>query len=104
MSLLGAMLVRKVERDDGEPSLEYHFYDIAVDQYSSQDNMQVLGIMTSLLPLIKQDFLDITEISIQSDNASCLASHDVIPYIHHLNKELENCENCGLKSGCLDLH
>jgi hypothetical protein len=88
MSLLGAMLVRKVIRDDGEACLEYHFFDIAVERYSSQDNMQVLGILTSLLPFIKEQFPGIAEITIQSDNASCLASHDNIPYIHHLNKEL----------------
>jgi hypothetical protein len=28
-----------------------------------------------------------SELSIQSDNASCLASHDNIAYMHHLNKE-----------------
>jgi hypothetical protein len=88
MSLLGAMLVRRVVRD-GKVGLEYVFFDCIVERYSSQDNMQVLGVLTSLLPKIKQLYPEITEISIQSDNASCLASHDNIAYIHHLNKTLE---------------
>jgi hypothetical protein len=62
--------------------------------------MQVLGVLTSLLPHIKAQYPDITEISIQSDNASCLASNDIIAYIHHLNKELEG-RPC---SGTADLH
>jgi hypothetical protein len=31
MSLLGAMLVRKVERNDGKACLEYYFYNIVVE-------------------------------------------------------------------------
>lgn len=27
---------------------------------------------------------------ISSDNASCFASHDCIPYIHYLNAEMQN--------------
>ncbi len=50
--------------------------------------MQVLGVLTPLLPLIKKLYPEITELTIQSDNASCLASHDIIAYIHHFNKEL----------------
>jgi hypothetical protein len=64
----------------GEVSREYRFYDIAVEWYSRQDNVQVLGKLTTLLPLIKEHYPEITEISIQSDNASCLASHDIIAY------------------------
>jgi hypothetical protein len=51
--------------------------------------MQVLGALTSLLPLVKAQYPDIFTISIKSDNALCLASHDTIACIHHLNKELE---------------
>jgi hypothetical protein len=52
MGLLGAMRVRRVEQD-GKAGLEYIlFVDCIVERYSSQDNMQVLGVLTSLPPLI----------------------------------------------------
>jgi hypothetical protein len=51
--------------------------------------MQLLGVLMPLLPLIKAQYLDLSTISIQSENASCLASHNIIACIHHLNKELE---------------
>jgi hypothetical protein len=51
--------------------------------------MQVLGGLTLLIPLIKGQYPNITKISIQSDNVSCLASHASIAYIQHLSKELE---------------
>jgi hypothetical protein len=63
MSLLGAMLVRRVVRD-GKVGLEYIFFDCIVERYSSQDNMQVLGVLTSLLPHIKELYPEITELSI----------------------------------------
>jgi hypothetical protein len=88
MSLLGAVLVSCVERD-GKVGLEYVFLDCIVERYSSQDNMQVHGVLTLLLHLIKAQYPDTTEISITLDNAACLASHDIIAYIHHLSKELE---------------
>jgi hypothetical protein len=77
MSFLGVMLVRRFKRSG------------KVGVYLSQDNRQVLGVLTLLVPLIKAQYPNITEISIQSDNVSCLASHDVIAYIQHLSKELE---------------
>jgi hypothetical protein len=50
-------------------------------------SLPVYGVMTLLLPLIKAQYpLDIIEISNQSENAPCLASHYIIAYIHHLNK------------------
>jgi hypothetical protein len=88
VSLRGAMLVRRVERD-GKVGLENVFLDCIVERYSSQDNIQVLGVLTSLLPLIKARYPDITEISIQSDNASCLASHDIAYTFTIWSKELE---------------
>jgi hypothetical protein len=42
--------------------------------------------LTSLLPLIKAQYPDTTDISIQSDNATSSASHDIIAYIHHLRR------------------
>jgi hypothetical protein len=82
MSLIGDMLVSRVERS-GEVGVEY------LDEYSSQDNMQVLDVLTLLLPLKKDQYPNIAETSIQSENVSCLASHDSIACIHCLNKGLE---------------
>ena len=62
---------------------------MVVDKYSSQDNVQVLAIVTALLKLLNVDFPELANIMIGSDNASCLASHDIIAYIHYLNKEIQ---------------
>jgi hypothetical protein len=80
MSLLGVVLVRRVGRDGkvGVEQLESLFFDCIVERYSSRDNMQVLGVLTLLLPIIKAQSPNITEISIQSDNALYLSSHDII--------------------------
>jgi hypothetical protein len=64
MSLLGAMLVSRRVEGDSSVGLGYIFFDCTVKIYSSQDNMQVLGVLSSLLRLTKVQCLDITEISI----------------------------------------
>ena len=69
--------------------LAYYFYDVIVDKYSSQDNVQVLATVTSILEMLRTDFPNLQDVMIGSDNASCLASHDIIPYIHNLNQELQ---------------
>jgi hypothetical protein len=73
VSLLGAMLVKCVE-SDGKIGLEYVFFYCLVERDSIQDNMQVPGVLTSLLPLMKTQYPDINEISVLSlsNNASCL--------------------------------
>jgi hypothetical protein len=43
MSSLGAMLVRHIERD-GKVGLEYIVFECIVERYSSQDNIEVLGV------------------------------------------------------------
>jgi hypothetical protein len=75
--------------------------------------MQVLGVLTPLLPLVKAQYPHISSISVQSDNASCLPSHDIIACIHHLNKELDGllikvvpwiCTEAQASKGRLDTH
>ena len=88
MSLLGFMLVRRITKMiNAKPieGLEYNFYDVVVDKYSSQDNDQVLSILDDIIDQIAKYFPDITELMLASDNASCLASHDNIPFIQHCN-------------------
>jgi hypothetical protein len=92
MSLLGAMFVIKEKRIvKGEETigLVYYFYDVAVDKYSSQDNVQVIAVLTSVLQFLKTDFPNLQQVMVGSDNASCLASHDNIPYIHYLNQQMQ---------------
>ena len=59
--------------------LVYYFYDNIIDKYSSQDNVQVLAVITTVINRVKHDFPDIDTITIDSDNASCLALHNSIP-------------------------
>lgn len=92
MSLIGAMLVRRIEKNiKGENifGLEYQFIDCIMEQYSSQDSMQVMATIQIVVENIQSRYPNIKKLTLQSDNASCFASHDNIPYIHHLNKELE---------------
>ena len=81
MSLLGFMLVRRIKNGD-KKGLSYHYFDAVIDKYSSQDNMQVLGVLEAVCKLITREFPQLDEIMVVSDNASCLASHDNIPYVH----------------------
>ena len=90
--MLGFMLIQGVERivkDEIVQGLTYNFYDVVVDKYSSQDNVQVLAILQAMIVQIKEDFPEITELTLGSDNASCLASYDNIIFIHHLNNRLD---------------
>jgi hypothetical protein len=92
MSLLGAMFVlreKRIVKGEEKVGLAYYFYDVIVDKYSSQDNVQVLATVTSILEMLRTDFPNLQDVMIGSDNASCLASHDIIPYIHNLNQKLQ---------------
>ena len=96
MSLLGAMLVRRTTITIGDAistGLEYYYYDVVIDKYSSQDNIQVMAVITAVLHRVRQDFQSVQEVMLGSDNASCFASHDAIPYIHNLNKNVMQAQN-----------
>ena len=78
------MLVMKIQQEvNGEnvDGLTYHYFDVIADKYSSQDNLQALSIITAIIDLIHTDFTAVTELMLGSDNESCLASHDNIPYV-----------------------
>ena len=92
MSLIGAMFVRRIEKErKGEMiiGLEYQFIDCIMQSYSSQDSMQVMSCIQTVIENIKTRYPTIKKLTLQSDNASCYASHDNIPYVYHLNKEFE---------------
>lgn len=88
MSLLGAMLVMRNKRmnEDGieEIFLEHFFLDCIIEYYSTQDILQVLSTLSIIIKFIKQKWPQISLVTIQSDNAPCLASHDNIPFVFHL--------------------
>ena len=93
MSLLGFMLVMRVSRinsdDEQVWGLSYHFYDVAIKKYSSQDHVQVLAVVEAIVKKIHTDFPAIKQLMLGSDNASCLSSHDSIPYVHAINLRLD---------------
>ena len=65
MSLLGAMLVRRVVKkikDKDVIGLEYIFYDTIIQNYSSQDNLQVQAIVRTLITKIKDDYNNINKL------------------------------------------
>ena len=92
MSLLGFMLIRRINKknkdDVGVTGLIYEFYDVVIKGYSAQDHVQVLAVVEAVVKLIKTDHPEIKSLMLGSDNASCLSLHDLIPYVHDLNKRL----------------
>ena len=52
--------------------------------------MHVLGVLDTILHKIEHDFPQIKGIILGINNASCLASHDSIPYIYLLNNSMTN--------------
>jgi hypothetical protein len=93
MSLLGAMMVQRIWIADKNnvvrPGLRRIHFDLIFDQYKSQDSRQVLGALQELFHYIKLKYPDIKKAHLLSDNASCFASHDCIPFMYHLNKKFE---------------
>lgn len=86
MSLLGFMIVRGYI--DGEESgYEYNFIDVVVEGYAGQNNTQVAAIIKVVKDYINTNFPDATSATIQSDNASCFSSQDLIPFIYFMNKD-----------------
>jgi hypothetical protein len=94
MSLLGVMFTRwiTVKRKDGtsQSGYEYQFYSLIPKNYSGQDNVQVASLMESLMHVVATSNSDnpIKDFVFHSDNASCFASQDLIPFLYHLNKKL----------------
>ena len=64
--------------------VKYHF-DIVFEEYSSQNNLQIMVALQKILPYIKEKFLKIETAVLLSDNSSCFSSHNCIPFVHYLN-------------------
>jgi len=86
MSLLGTMIIEGVTNVPNV-TWSYKFVDYIVKGYTGEDVLQVCSVITEILRRVSEHMPDITDICLQSDNASCFASQDHIPYIYLLNKE-----------------
>ena len=84
------MIVLWATRDvDGKTcnGFEYSFLDIAMKNYVGQDNVQVAAVVEEISGQIQQQLLDVRNIIFQSNNASCLTSQELIPFVYYLNAE-----------------
>lgn len=66
---------------------EYSFVNFIFKNYSGQDHVQVASAIEQIISHVHEKFPEVKEIIIQSDNASCFASQELIPFIYHTNKE-----------------
>eukprot|EP00957_Ditylum_brightwellii_P055068 4173980-Ditylum_brightwellii.AAC.1 len=79
MSVLGAM--------------EYKFVNCIFKGYAGQDNVQVALALEIMVQDTKRKHPGIKEIVLQSNNATCFASQDHIPFLFHTNAESHNNGN-----------
>ena len=63
-----------------------------IESHSSQDNIQVMAVIQQIIPFLIEKYPDITEVVLGSDNASCFASHDAIPFIYNLNEDYKEAK------------
>ena len=89
MSLLGSMVVIG-KQHDGHLGFEYHFIDYIIGGYSGKDNVQVATTLSVIIERVRKLHPKTTNIVFQSDNDTCFASQDLIPYLHHINSQLKN--------------
>lgn len=99
MSDLGAMImqwvVRKVKQKSANGTIiekevggfEYSFLNLLFKDYTGQDHVQVSSAIEKIVSYVKEKYPEVKEIIIQSDNATCFASQEHIPFIYHMNKE-----------------
>lgn len=66
---------------------ETHYADYVIDGYSTQDNVQVFAAITIIKEQISSKYPEVKELILQSDNASCFASHEHVRHVHMLNKQ-----------------
>lgn len=89
MSLLGCMVVQWIT--NGESTGFKHTYiDIIFKGYSGQDNVQVSSALQLLVEKVHEMLPSVATIVLQSDNASCFESQNLIPFVYHLNRESES--------------
>lgn len=96
---LGAMImqwdVRKVKQKSANGTtiekevggFEYSFLNLLFKDYTGQDHVQVSSAIEKIVSYVNEKYPEVKEIIIQSDNATCFASQEHIPFIYHMNKE-----------------
>ena len=92
MSFLGTMDIRWVKTIDGK-GFQYNFCDYVFKSYSGQDNVQVASAIEEIVKNTKEHYPHVKQIILQSDNATCFSSQELIPYIYHLNHKSSNIGN-----------
>ena len=88
MSFCGANIIRKVIKK-GVVGYEHFYFDFIIDGYQEQDHIQVAAIIQVMLDEVKKKFPDVKRVLLKTDNASCMSSHNNIPFIYYLNKEMK---------------
>mmetsp|Transcript_21013 Transcript_21013/g.29472 ORF Transcript_21013/g.29472 Transcript_21013/m.29472 type:complete len:980 (-) Transcript_21013:30-2969(-) len=98
MSMLGTMVVQwitkstsvkengvNVQKEVG--GFQYKFVDYVFKGYAGQDHTQVASAIEKILERVKEHNPEVKKVIFQSDNATCFASQELIPFIYHLNTE-----------------
>ena len=84
MSMLGTMIVNWSNEKNG---IVYRFENYIFKGYAGQDNVQVAAAIQQIVKVVKTNYPEIVEVILQSDNALCFASQELIPFIYHLNTQ-----------------
>lgn len=87
MTMLRTMVIQWIMNNQEAGAFEYCFVNYIFKGYSGQDNVQVASAIQEIRQWIGQTYDNVRDIVIQSDNASCFSSQELIPFIYHLNKE-----------------
>ena len=95
---------------------QYGFEDYIIDGCTGQDNIQAGVMVSMIIDWVNNNNPKISHIVFQSDNDSFFSSQELIPFIHHINKDIK-CEGesnlqvtrwifieAQTGSGCLDTH
>ena len=74
--------------NNDEVALKYSFVDYVINGYSGEEHVQFAAVINLMSNGIMKNHPNIKEVFLQSDNATCFSSQDLIPYIYQLNQEL----------------
>jgi hypothetical protein len=66
---------------------QYSFVDYIFKGYARQDNVQVASVIKNIVQEVQEHHPNVEELIFKSDNASCFALQELIPFIYHLNVE-----------------
>src|SRR5688572_11376737 len=85
MSVLGSMMTSWMINEKGVGGYQYQFKDYILKGYTGQDNLQVAAVIEKILNHVKLECPHIDQVIFQSDNATCSALQELIPFIYHRN-------------------